>query len=114
MVVLLEAQFVERPHYPKRNPKSLRNFLEKVNWDEGPCPPGCKINHDEKWEGITLPLRKTPQKVSVRVPQIEVLPGAQDPTPKDLERHRNLFGESPELYEVAELYGIELKVRKPQ
>ena len=37
MKVVVEAQFVERVPYPKRNPKSLRNFQQRVNWEEETC-----------------------------------------------------------------------------
>ena len=111
--VILEAQFVDKVDYPKRNPKSLRNFLEQVNWDEGPCPPNCRVNHDEKWYGVTIPY-PSKEEVKVAIPAHERLEGQPDVTKKDLEKHRNLFGDCPELYEVAEVYGIEFKRQKGQ
>ena len=110
MKVVVEAQFVERVPYPKRNPKSLRNFQQRVNWEEGPCPENCHVNHDEKWWGVTEPVPKKLDQPKKLHPK-DVLVGAENPTKKDLERHRSLFGESPELFEVAETFVIHLNRR---
>lgn len=102
---------------PKRNPKALERFLaahRQYEW-EGVCPPGCRKNHDRKWWGVTVPMPK--KKIQVVQPKIAksspfYLPGAPEPTAKQLRSHLNVFGECKELLELAALYGVDLRIRK--
>lgn len=104
---------------PKRSPKALERFLaahRQYEWEQ-PCPPGCTKNHDRKWWGVTVPMPKKKKEHEVVKPVIAksspfYLPGASEPTAKQLRSYLNAFGECPELLELARLYGIDLKLRK--
>lgn len=97
---------------PKINPKAQARSVAAINWEEPVCPPNCHINHDKKWWGVTVPMPKMQPKP--RIPRILAInyEGAPEPTRKTLARHQNIFGDSPELHEVAALYGIDLSRKK--
>jgi hypothetical protein len=98
----------------QRNTKALERALASYDPEEPVCPPDCKIDHDSKWYGVTVPVPKKEKQQEVKLPKLEAIcyRGAKAVTRKMLQAHQNIYGDSPELHEVARLYGVDLRVRK--
>lgn len=67
----------------RRDAKALANFMASLPPDDTEpeiCPPGCRINHDEKWYGVTVPKPKVVEKT----PQVPTPERFRHTPPKDV------------------------------